>query len=295
MDIKSIVGTKFDSKAMALKKKKQDTICQRLHAGAPPPRLSILSIGTLKSKVHRARSLSAGSLPHITPNPSNIDYSSHISLKLSEKTLYHATEQERDKAILMLRAPKVFWRYHLNAEIDVHYHPNNSLFEIMSYDIDSGTLLSRLYCKADDIYKANEKNFERNYREVTQELHIYNSCKFWIIYIIQLSRMRRDLLDKARLTSAVEFIMETIEVDSTSANSSRRSAGDANSALEGSDIGLKLCLRKFNGRRMNYTQYLLLILLVISDSLGECVDLTSWKPLYVDPVNPRYLAPKVSR
>jgi hypothetical protein len=161
------IGVKLNGKATSATKQKQDSLCQRLHAGAAPPRLSLGAISTLKTKVHRARSQSVGSLPRMPNNMCQDDPSSETAmLEQAKKQLYHATEQERDKATLLFRAPKVFWRYHLNAEIDIYFHPNNALFEVLSYDLDTGALLPRLFIKADDVIKANQKNFDRNYREV---------------------------------------------------------------------------------------------------------------------------------
>jgi hypothetical protein len=82
--------------------------------------------------------------------------------------------------------------------------------------------------------------------------------------VLKLSRMRRDLLDKARITAAVEFIMETIEVDPNFNTSSRvtadagASGGESKSmptAVSASDekSSLKLCLRKFDGESTTYT------------------------------------------
>jgi hypothetical protein len=76
--------------------------------------------------------------------------------------------------------------------------------------------------------------------------------------------MRRDLLDQARITAAVEFIMETIEIDpsfntSSSVTTNASACGGERksmaTAVAASDekSSLKLCLRKFDGESTTYT------------------------------------------
>ena len=191
----------------AIQRKRQIDISNRLHNGTAAsvvptysgkmvePTLSLSAIGILKSKLHRRRSNSIGNLPRITDRLEAVKTNCHTpgspikgdTMELGEEPnhdhtsrivpgpqtkiqpLYYASEEERDKGYLMLSSPKVFWRHHLHVSIDIHYHPGNSLFEVIAYDVENHLELSRLYAKATDIYSANEKYFEQHYKQVRQE------------------------------------------------------------------------------------------------------------------------------
>mmetsp|Transcript_24827 Transcript_24827/g.36611 ORF Transcript_24827/g.36611 Transcript_24827/m.36611 type:complete len:446 (-) Transcript_24827:259-1596(-) len=163
-------------------------------------RLHLTCIGKLKAGIRRNRAKSVdglSSLPSIVtplvrkPSSDDLDVTIPAIRQSADSTSQNVGLQPgRPKEVF--HGPKVFWKQHLNTSINVFHHESIGYFEIKAYDIEGNRPLPSLFVPVDKIYELNEKEFNSKYRAVVAQ--------------------RRDLVERARLTSAVEYIMDAMNV-----------------------------------------------------------------------------------